>query len=259
MRCARARARGRPGSRRSRARAAARRPAAAASPSRTRPPRAPARPSARAGRTACRSCSGLPVSCHTDVGAERASHARPSSSRSTRRALQLLVTARALARGTSRDRDSARRRSDESSIDPPARVALLVARRVEAELARTRGRAQAGHAGAGDRASPRSGQRERRLVLDVLDANAVGAPEEDGVACSPRRRRRSTSMPSSSASRMCSSAESTSTARWLSSGRSASPGSPWWNSTYAPPTSTRGAPSLRLGRREAEVERTPRR
>ena len=53
----------------------------------------------------------------------------------------------------------------------------------------------------------------------------------------------SISIPSSRASAMCSSADSTSTARWLSSGRSGSPGSPWWNSTYAPPTSTRGAPT----------------
>src|SRR5919108_249274 len=52
----------------------------------------------------------------------------------------------------------------------------------------------------------------------------------------------SISMPVSRASSMWSSAESTSTARWLSSGRSGSPGSPGWNSTYAPPTSTRGAP-----------------
>ena len=41
---------------------------------------------------------------------------------------------------------------------------------------------------------------------------------------------------------MCSSADSTSTARWLSSGFSGVPGSPGWNSTNAPPTSTRGVP-----------------
>ena len=51
----------------------------------------------------------------------------------------------------------------------------------------------------------------------------------------------STSTPSSSASLMCSSAESTRTARWFSNGLSGSPGSPGWNSTKAPPTSTRGA------------------
>ena len=55
----------------------------------------------------------------------------------------------------------------------------------------------------------------------------------------------SISMPRSFASALCSSAESTRTARWLRSGRSGSPGSPAWNSTYAPPTSTRGAVARR--------------
>ena len=63
----------------------------------------------------------------------------------------------------------------------------------------------------------------------------------------------SISTPRSFAAAMCSSADSTSTARWLSSGFSGAPGSPGWNSTYAPPTSTRGAPDgAGRGRREAE-------
>src|SRR4051794_4234021 len=52
----------------------------------------------------------------------------------------------------------------------------------------------------------------------------------------------SISMPLSFADAMLSSVESTRTARWLRSGFSGAPGSPWWNSTYAAPTSTRGAP-----------------
>src|SRR4029077_18651150 len=46
-----------------------------------------------------------------------------------------------------------------------------------------------------------------------------------------------------SASAMTGSTSSTSTATWFSNGFSGSPGSPRWNSTYAPPTSTRGCPS----------------
>ena len=51
----------------------------------------------------------------------------------------------------------------------------------------------------------------------------------------------SISTPRSFAAAMCSSAESTSTARWLSSGCSGAPALPG-NSTQAPPTSTRGQP-----------------
>ena len=64
----------------------------------------------------------------------------------------------------------------------------------------------------------------------------------------------SISTPRSFAAAMCSSADSTRTARWLSSGRSGAPGSPGWNSTHAPPTSTRGAPDG-TGRSRREAER----
>ena len=81
-------------------------------------------------------------------------------------------------------------------------------------------------------------ERERRLVLDVLDLHALRAPHEHGV-----RVRCVDDVGDLGGQLFRVVARSTSTARWFRSGRSGSVGSPAWNSRYAPPSSTRGTPS----------------
>ena len=64
----------------------------------------------------------------------------------------------------------------------PARaVALLEHDRLGPELAGARSSAQAGHPSSGDDHRTSLGQRERRLVLDVLDLDALGPPDEHRV------------------------------------------------------------------------------
>src|SRR6188472_2815870 len=119
-------------------------------------------------------------------------------------------------------------------------VALLEHDRLGAELTRTRGRGQSGHA--------RTGNEQ----LGYLSAN-VGfcstysiftrsGPQTKIASVFGASTTSATSIPACFASSSVSSAESTSTARWFRSGFSGSPGSPGWNSTKAPPTSTRVSP-----------------
>src|SRR4051794_23025753 len=145
-------------------------------------------------------------------------------------ALQLLVTARALL---------AERREIAIAPDDTGReehrtadaLPFLVDQRVEAEVARTNGRAEAGHAGAGDVQRRRAQVRENVGLCSTYSMRTRSGPQRKTASVFAASTNRSTSIPSSSASRLWSSAESTRTARWLSNGRSPSAGSPSWNST----------------------------
>ena len=67
----------------------------------------------------------------------------------------------------------------DSRIDPPGAVALLEHEHVRAELAGTRRRAQARHAGTGDDEVRQLDEGEAGLVLHVLHLDGIGAPDED--------------------------------------------------------------------------------
>src|SRR6185437_10232272 len=128
--------------------------------------------------------------------------------------------------------------------DDPARkqhraarpIAFLEHHRREAELSGPRRGAEPGHARAGDK---QLGEREASLC-STYSIRTRSGPQTKTAYVFGASTTSSISTPSSSASEMCSSADSTSTARWFSSGRAGWPGSPSWNSTKAPPTSTRG-------------------
>ena len=119
-------------------------------------------------------------------------------------------------RGTAPSPGSARRPAREPHR-PAGPVALLVDDDRGAELTGAHGRDEAGEPGPCDDEASRLDEREARLVLDVLDLHAVRAPEEDRVGIrgvddvgdlDPELVRAA----------MCSSAESTRTARWFRSG-----------------------------------------
>ena len=190
------------------------------------------------GRSACRPCAGCP------------SRARRPERRATRASRARRRAARRPARcstGSPPGHSARNISSDAVAPDDAAREQHRAARAVallEDERARRRARAPArprrGRPCRRRRSSDRLFERERRLVLDVLELHAVRAPRRRPRACSARRRRPRPRCRLASPPRACSSAESTSTPRWLSSGRSGRPARPAWNSTNAPPTSTRG-------------------
>ena len=197
--------------------------------------------------------SGLPVSRpdHRRAQRPRASRA-PSSSRSKTSRWSSGSPPGHSARNSSKTGSARRSRSRAASSRRAGRPSRARRRR---RRARARAQPRRARPSRRRRRRARSDERERRLVLDVLDLDALRAPDEDGV-----RVRRVHDVgdldPELSASAMCSSAESTRTARWFRSGRSGSPGSPWWSSTNAPPTSTRGAPAG-PGARRSRAARTP--
>ena len=104
----------------------------------------------RADRSACRPCAGSPSPPTTgapsdDEPGERLVEPLPDEP------LQRLVAGRALAAEVAPSSRCRQTTPDESSIDPPGRVALLVARRRRAPSSRSADRGdEAGHAGAGD-------------------------------------------------------------------------------------------------------------
>src|SRR5207248_3294568 len=105
-------------------------------------------------------------------------------------------------------------------------VALLVDERLRAELARTSGGAQTRHP------RPCDGYVNENVGLcSTYSTRTRSGPQRKTAYVFAASTTLSISMPDSRASSMWSSAESTSTARWLRSGRSGSPGSPGWNST----------------------------
>src|SRR5919201_898952 len=114
---------------------------------------------------------------------------------------------------------------------------LLEQQRLGAELAQPRRGGEAGHPCACNRY-----RNENVGLCSTYSMRTRSGPQTKTARVLAASTTLSTT-PISSASAMCSSTESTRTARWLSSGFSGSPGSPGWNSTYAPPTSTRGCPS----------------
>ena len=233
-----------PRSRRSPARSASP-PSAASAVARRR-----LRPAARR-----RSASLEPARIEADAGRERVPRSPPrrparratAARRSRRRAAPRRAAAAPDRRpgtpaGSPRSSRGARRRPTRAASTRPPRVPRSKHDRVGAQLGRA-------HRGA--RARPcrrlrrragfaRSGERERRLVLDVLEADPVG-PVTNTAYVFGASTTCSISMPRSSASRRWSSADSTRRPRWLSSGALAASGSPLTNMTRAPPTST--APS----------------
>ena len=198
--------------------------------------------------------SGLPVSSATTGAPSARSHRAPSSSRS-----QTSRCSAASPPGHSRAEvvEAACRQTtpDDSSIEPPgARPALVHGRPRRRARSRAR-RRTARPCRRPRRRAARSGERERRLVLDVLDADAVGPGDEDGEVFGASTTD-STSIPSASARRRCPSADSTRRPRWFSKGRSAAAGEPFTKTSLAPPTSTepseaRCRPYARRRRRSA--------
>ena len=102
-------------------------------------------------------------------------------------------------------------------------------------------RSETGHAGAGNEHLGLY-VKENVGLCSTYSTRTRSGPQRNTAYVFAASTTSSISTPRSFAAAMCSSAESTRTARWLSSGLSGAPGSPGWNSTYAPPTSTRGAP-----------------
>ena len=183
----------------------------------SRPPRARARPSASAGRSAARPSADCPSPPRRPRRRAPRSHASPSSRRS--------ITSRCSSSSPPGHRarnvvevavppDDARREEHRPAGRSPFSYTTASRPSSRARAAAQRPAMPA------PAMCKRQVSEKRRLVLDVLDANAVRAPEEDRVACSQRRRSARPRCRASSASRLWSSAESTSTARWLSSGRS---------------------------------------
>src|SRR4051812_586346 len=115
---------------------------------------------------------------------------------------------------------------------------LLQHARAEAELAGARGAHEPGHAGACD-----DYVSENVGLCSTYSTRTRSGPQRNTAYVFGASTTSSISTPRSFAASMCSSAESTRTARWFSSGLSGEPGFPGWNSTHAPPTSTRGAPA----------------
>src|SRR5207244_13639806 len=114
---------------------------------------------------------------------------------------------------------------------------LLVGGRHRAELACARGGGQSRHPRPRDdylRANPG--------LCSTYSMRTRSGPQTKTARVFAASQTLST-MSASSASAMTGSTSSTSTATWFSNGFSAAPGSPGWNSTYAPPTSTRGWPA----------------
>ena len=170
--------------------------------------------------------------------------ARRSSTRArraTRRAAPRSTAAGARRRAGSRRGSprSARCRQTtqlESSIEPPARSPF--------SCTVTSAPSWRARAAARGRPSPRRRSRSTTRARTSACARRTRSSRAPGPTrtrrtCSARRRRRRPRRAAPSRRRR----ESTSTARWFSSGRSGALGSPAWNSRYAPPSSTRGAPS----------------
>ena len=178
-------------------------------------PRAPKRWSARRGRSAARSCAGC--RCPPTTGGRRGapSHASQSSSRS-----QINRWRRSRRSGTRLGTRSKRRCRQttqlERSIEPPARSPFSYSVASSAELA--------GRAAATSPAIPAPAiaaqlhERERRLVLDVLDLHALGPHTNTAYVFGAS----TTSATSAGSLLRPSSARSTRTARWFRSGRSGS-------------------------------------
>ena len=110
-----------------------------------------------------------------------------------------------------------------------------------AELTEPGGSDEAGHARTGDAHYVS----ENVGLCSTYSMRTRSGPQRNAAYVFAASTTDSTSIPRSEASAITPSAESTSTARWFRSGRSGSPGSPSWNTTNAPPTSTRPLPRRR--------------
>src|SRR5581483_113287 len=119
---------------------------------------------------------------------------------------------------------------------------LLHDLRLDTELAQACGGDQPCHPGSCDEHGARRYRSENVGLCSTYSMRTCSGPRRNTAYVFGASTTLSISTPRSFAAAMCSSAESTSTAMWLSSGRSGAPGSPGWNSTQAPPTSTRGKP-----------------
>src|SRR5262249_15750340 len=109
---------------------------------------------------------------------------------------------------------------------------LLVDDGGEPELASADSGHQPGHP------PPPDDHRSEKLALcSTYSMRTPSGPERNTAKVFAASTVDSTSIPSSSASATASAAESTSTARWFSSGRSLGSTGPGWTSTNAPPTS----------------------
>src|SRR6185437_3094204 len=107
------------------------------------------------------------------------------------------------------------------------------------QLAQPHRRDQAGEPGPGDR----DHFNENVGLCSTYSIRTRSGPQRNAANVFAASTTDSTSMPVSPASATTSSAESTSTAMWLSSGRSLDPGSPACSSTNAPPPSTLAPPA----------------
>src|SRR5215470_15612307 len=152
------------------------------------------------------------------------------------RALQTLVSGRALRSEVvplPKAPDDAAREQHRAAGSRP----FLVDDGRGAESAGVRGSAEARHPGAGDpQVSANSG------LCSTYSIRTRSGPQTKTARVFAASTTLSISTPRSRAAASCSSAESTSTARWLRSGCSGAPGLPGWNSIQAPPTSTLGEP-----------------
>ena len=178
-----------PGSRRSRARAAPR-----VGPERRPKPRLAGGAHervrrARAGRSACPTVRGLPVSSQTTGAPSDRSQSSASSSRSQTSRCSSGSPSGHSARKSSNERY--RQTTQRREQHRPARPVALLEQRTGRRRARAPAPARRGRPSR--RRRPRRGmrhyvERERRLVLDVLDASRARAPRGRRRACSARRR-----------------------------------------------------------------------